>query len=347
MNTNTYADITAVKGHTQAVAFARKGGDVLSKAFHDIADAKEMERRGPIVIMVTLESIFSEAEAAAIPVVGSKQGETGNLPYDKYTATVKTADGERKVPGSWFTDVVKASAEGERIVLRIQQLNDAATPAGAAEAPEDIRKLSFIQRAQEKKRLQERVSNMRTALTKGAMLWHQLEAVNGMNPNRVIAKLPIDADGNVIGNFIRVTDPSDAEQLELYNVGGFLQLDPEKAALDPDKGTIASLKVTAARAPRKAATTGKAVTVPTNANDALTIFNVMATWLDNSTDQGQKSYAQLLTLVSKEGTEGDEAVISVGKVCLALDGIWNVINKRYTMLEERAASAMNTGKKVA
>lgn len=341
------ANITATKGHVQAVAFARKGGAALSKAFHEIADAKEQERRGPIVMMVTLERIFTDEEAAAIPVVGSKQGETGNKPFDRYTAEITTQDGKKKVPGSWFTDVVKASGEGEAISLRIQQVTDAMQPAGNVDAPEDIRAMNFIQRKQELKRLRERFATMRTALTKGAMLWHQLVAVNSMNPNRVKAQLPVDTEGNVIGNFIRVTDPTDPEQLELLNVGGFLQFDPEKAAKDPDGGTIASLKATAARAPRKTPVTGNAATIPQNVEQVKTLFNVLASGLDNGTDQGKKMEAALLAACAKEGQDGEETVVSVGNVCMACDNIWNVIGDRYRTIMSRRAAAMNTKGKAA
>lgn len=346
MNDVTHANITAVKGHTQAVAFAIKGGKELSALLGDIATTKEMERRGPIQTFLFLETHFTEEESHAIPIVGSKMGETGNLAYDRYTVEVKTADGKRKVPGSWYTDAVRSTEEGQRILQRIEHLD-----AGQGDGiPEDILKLGSAQRIEEKVKLRQRLADMRVGLTKGAMLFHQVEEIAKINPDRIKVKLPFfeekGGDGEpktvVKGNLIRLQDPKNEYEDEVVTVGQFLQYDAEATAKDKDGGTIKSLKATAARAPRTVKPAGKAVTVPTNLNEGLTLFNVLSTWVDNTTPEGQKIESMLLAHMSKEGADSDETVESVGKLCLALDSIWTVIQPRFDIIQRRKAAAATT-----
>src|SRR6266852_4875600 len=218
----TSQTITAQRGHVQALAFARKGGSALSRLLGNIASAKEKERTGPIETMLFLELNFSDDESAAIPVVGSKQGDTGNKPYDRYTASVKTADGTKKIPGSWFTDVIKATDDATVALHAIECCNDAATDG----CPDYIKAMGTGARIAEKKRLRQRLADMRTALTKGSMLFHHAETVRTCNPERIEVKMPIrseyvlDASGSrvtidgveqtrqvVYGNIIRLIDP--------------------------------------------------------------------------------------------------------------------------------------------
>lgn len=333
----TTADITAVKGHTQAIAFAARGGSALSNLLGDIATTKQAERKGPIQMFLFLETHFTDEEGHAIPIVGSKQSEVGqNEPYDRYTATVKTQDGERKVPGSVYTDIVKATAEGQRILHRI----DMCGAGQGVQLPEDILKMGTAQRKVEIKELRQRLADMRTALTKGAMLFHQLESIRQMNPDRVVVKMPFFAERDpetgeektvVKGTTIRLQDPTGELEEEILNVGQVLQYDAEKAKAEKDGGTLTSLKATASRAPKKKplAGTGTAPTVPTNLEQGKTLFNVLATWVDNTTPEGQKVESMLLSAMAKKDSEGRELLISVGKLCLALDSIWTVIQPEY------------------
>lgn len=339
--------IMAFKGHTQAMAFARKGGAALGELLFSIAKRKEEEGKGPIEMVLFLEQTYSDEEGHNIPEVGSKQGETGNKPYDRYTTEIQTEQGKRKVPGSWFTDAVKSTDVWASLNQRREWIKQ-----GQGEGiPRDILEMSAGQRAMEKVRIDRFIANMRTGLTKGAMLMHQLDAINSMNPERVKATLPIRlikgdngrSTQEVYGNLIRITDPSGITQEdEIVTVGSFLQYDADKAMKDPDKGTIISLKATASKAPKKKAPTGKEYTVPATLEQVLTLFNVLASGLDNGTDHGKKLESQLLAACAKEGKEGDEAVISVGNVCLAADNIWTVINTRYNTIMAQRAAAIKT-----
>lgn len=342
----THQTIVAQKGHVQALAFARKGGAALSALLGNIATSKETERRGPLMAMLFLDVNFSDDEKAAIPVVGSKQGETGNLPYDRYTATVKTQDGERKVPGSWFSDAVKATDEYTGYI----QPRIAFLDAGKGETvPEDILRMGAGEKAVEKKRLRDRLGDMRTALTKGAMLMHHVDLINGVNPARIKVKLPFrnqkDGSGEdetvVYGNTIRLQDPAGELEDDVFSIGSFLQLDPSK--MDKAKPLdMANLKATAARAPKKPGATPNNVTPPTTVEGLLTFFNVMSTALDSETDAGKKLEAALLSACARDGKAGDEVVLSVGTVALALDNIWTVIDQRYGKLKKAQATALNT-----
>lgn len=344
---STERTIKAQRGHVQALAFARKGGAALGSLLASIAKRKEEESKGPIETMHFLTVHYSDEEGHLIPEVGSKQGETGNRPYDRYTTEIQTENGKRKVPGSWFTDVVKATD----VWAELNQRREWIKQAQGEGVPPDILAMKAGERALEKKRIDQFIANMRTALTRGAMLLHQADAVSAMNPLRVKVKFPImeqkDEEGKpvekVIGSLIRLQDPSGMdEEDEVVTVGQFLQYKPELAAKDPDKGSITSLKATAARAPKKKAGTAAAPTVPTTLEGMLTLFNVLASALDNGTEHGKKMESQLLAACAKEGPEGDEVVISIGTVCLAADGIWTVISKRYDMLMARKAAALNT-----
>jgi hypothetical protein len=340
--------ITARRGHIQALAFARKGGAALGSLLFSIAKRKEEEGKGPIETVVFLLSHYSDEEGHAIPEVGSQEGKTGNRPYDRYTSTIKTADGDRKVPGSWFTDAVKATDEWDALNLRREHCK-----TGQGEGiPADIIAMSPGQRAMEIKRITDFIKNMRTGLTKGSMLLHQVEKVGALNPARIKVRLPVmqqkDKDGNevtvVIGNLIRVTDPAGiVQEDEVLTVSQFLQWDVEKAGKAEDKGSITSLKATATRAPRKGtadkAGTGTAYTIPKTLEQTLTLFNCLASALDNGTDAGRMLESKLLSECAKEGPAGDEATVSVGKVCMAADNIWTVIQTRFnTIMAQKAAA---------
>lgn len=350
---STVRTIIAQRGHSQALAFARKGGTALSSLLAGIAKRKEEESKGPIETMHFLETHFSSEEGHRIPVVGSKMGETGNNPYDRYTVEITTSDGKRKVPGSWFTDVVKST----EVWSELNQRREWIKQAQGEGVPADILAMKAGERALEKKRIDQFIANMRTALTRGAMLLHQVDAVASMNPARVKVKLPLHTfkdDGGkeeerVTGSLIRLQDPSGIdEEDEVVTVGQFLQYKPELAAKDPDKGTITSLKATAARAPKKkggSATLGQgtAYVAPSTLEQVLTLFNVLATGIDQESDEGEKVYAKLLSQVSKEGAEGDEAIVSIGKVCLACDALWTIVRPRYMKIAEKKAKVAMTG----
>lgn len=349
-DTNTQAPVNpimAFKGHTQAMAFARKGGAALGALLFSIAKRKEEEGKGPIEMVLFLEQTYSDDEGHNIPEVGSKQGETGNKPYDRYTTEIQTEQGKRKVPGSWFTDAVKSTD----VWATLNQRRDHVKTGQGEGVPRDILEMSTSARAMEKVRIDRFIANMRTGLTRGAMLMHQMDRINTMNPERVKAKLPIysekDADGKerlvVRGNLIRITDPSGiiAED-EIVTVGSFLQYDADKAMKDPDKGTIVSLKATASKAPKKkSGTTGKEYVQPTNVEQVLTLFNVLASGIDQEDDAGEKLYASLLTKAAGDGADAREARISIGKVCLACDALWTIIRPAYMRdIEAKAKDAV-------
>lgn len=345
-NTDTNVNpIMAFKGHTQAMAFARKGGKELGSLLFSIAKRKEEEGKGPIETLLFLSKHFSDEEGHNIPVVGSKKEDSGNKPYDRYTTTVKTADGERKVPGSWFTDVVKSTD----VWAELNQRREWVKQGQGEGVPPDIIALSTGERAVEKKRIDTFIANMRTALTKGAMLMHQVDAINAMNPERVKVKLPIyeekGPDGKPVevvrGNWIRLQDPSGiTAEDEVLSVGSFLQYDADKAAKDPDKGTIASLKATASKGPKKKPTgTATAYVVPSNVEQVITLFNCLASGIDQEGDAGEKLYAALLTKASGKDADARETRISIGKVALALDSLWTVIRPAYMLDVEAAAKA--------
>lgn len=337
--------IMAFKGHTQAMAFARKGGAALGALLYSIAKRKEEEGKGPIETLLFLETHFSDDEGHMIPVVGSKMGETGNKPYDRYTSEVKTEDGTRKVPGSWFTDVVKST----EVWAGLNQRREWVKQGQGEGVPPDILAMSTSDRAVEKKRIDNFIGNMRTALTKGAMLLHQCDAINAMNPARVRVKLPIFEQKNdkgemvqvVRGNLIRLQDPTiTPEGDEVVSVGSFLQYDPEKAAKDPDKGTILSLKATASKAPKKKPPTGAAAyVIPTTVEATLTLFNCLASGMDQESDAGEKMYAALLTKASGKDADARDTRIAIGKLSLALDSLWSVIRPAYMLDVEAAAKA--------
>lgn len=340
----TSQTITAQKGHVQALAFARKGGAALSALLAGIATAKETERRGPIQTMLFLETHFTDEEANAIPIVGSKKEDSGNKPFDRYTSEVKTEQGTRKVPGSWFTDVVRSTDEWSRINGRVELLQQ-----GQGEGvPADILSMGTGARKEEIAQLRQRIQDMRTALTRGAMLFHQCEEIRKLNPDRVAIKLPIFTEKGpdskevqvVKGTMIRLMDPAKIVEDEVVTVGSFLQYDAAAAAKDPDKGTIASLKATASKAPKKKiVATGKEYTVPGTVDQVLTLFNVLASGIDQEVDAGEKLYAALLTKAAGDGVDAREARISIGKVCLACDSLWTIIRPAYLRDVEAKAKA--------
>lgn len=360
--------ITARTGNVQAMAFAAKGGVALNALLSSIADTKAAERMGAIHAMAFLVTHFSDDEQHAIPVVGSKQGETGNLPFDKYTAEITTADGKRKVPASWYTDVIRATDEYERI-KRVQRWLSGDVTEGET-VPDDIAAIAKTGAGNEMKAtLGDRISDMRVGLTRGSMLFHHCEAVSAINPARIKVKMPwrpvhkLDANGErvmvdgahvtelkVTGSKIRLQDPTGEFEDKIYSVSSFLQLKPDNelfAKLADDAKTIVELDKTTARAPKggdkdkdKAQNNAK---VPTTLEGGLTLFNALSSWVDQETDEGEKVYNKLLAKMASKDADAAETIMSVGKLCLTLDALWTIIRPAYNRLnEQKAAAAMAT-----
>lgn len=362
--------ITARKGHVQALAFASKGGAALNKLLSSIADQKAAERMGAIQSALFLELHYTSDEQHSIPIVGSKQGETGNDPYDRYTAEIQTEQGKRKVPGSFYTDVVKATDEWLRIQKIIRWL-DGNIEEGEI-VPDDIKAITKTGAGNAMKQtLRDRISDMRTGLTKGAMLFHHVDEISKINPERIAVKMPyaqryvLDSNGQrvkidgtneyetetvVIGSKIRLFDPSkEIADDKIYSVSSFLQLKPDNEQFQKEAvKTIVNLDETTARAPKAGTTPGTAtdVKVPVTVEQLLTQFNALASGMDQESDDGERLYAALLTKASGATDEARETRIAIGKVALALDSLWSVIRPAY-MKDIEAQAKANVAKVAA
>lgn len=357
-------NITAQRGHTQALAFARKGGAALSTLLHNIHVNKAAERRGAISMMLFLTENFDDSEQAAIPVVGSKIGETGNLPYDHYTVEVTTDSGKRKVNGSWFTDAVKATDEWADLNARISVILGTEAEETIPEIYRELIRLrktgAGLERVAE---YRDAISDMRTGLTKGAMLKHHVDEIMAINPERINVKMPwrlehvFDAEGRVVlnedgtdkkirhvyGSKIRVFDPAKEEDDKVYSVSSFLSLKPE--AIGEDK-TLTGLDKTGTRPPKTpdATKTAAVYPVPTTLEMLLSCLNSISAGLDISNEAGVKLNSVLLAALGKKGKDGDETTISVCSAALALDHPYSTANKRYDAINvEKAKAAAGAG----
>lgn len=349
MNIDTTSQtITAQRGHIQALAFARKGGVALSTLLGNIATRKEQERKGPIEMVLFLETHFTDDEAVAIPVVGSKMGETGNKPFDKYTSEVQTKDGKKKVPGSWFTDVIRGTDEYTAAIQRKEWCDDVSLPG----CPQEIIDMGTGERAAEKQRLNDRIKDMRTGLTRGAMLFHHAAEIRELNPERIKVKLPIRSRKNpatgeeyqeVYGNTVRLQDPAGEIEDKVLSVSQFNALRPAKLTGPKEGWTTSALETTADRAPKTKGGKGKQQTIPipTTVEALLNMFNIISTALDIETEQGAKMNTLLLTACATPGAKGDDVVETTGDHILTVDGIWNVIDKRYNGIKAAKAQALN------
>lgn len=357
--------ITQRVGEIQAHAFALKGGAALNALLSGIADRKAAERMGAIEAMCFLVSNFSDEEQHAIPVVGSEQGKTGNLPFDRYSKKIKTSEGDRVVPGSWYTDVVHTTEEYTRIVKTKRWL-DGVYEEGETVPPEIAALSKTGEAAAMKQTLNDRVSDMRTGLTKGSMLFHHAETISAINPARIKVRMPwrserVTVDGQpvkiegtneyqttlkVYGSKIRLTDPAGEMEDKVYSVSSFLQIKPDDAkfkALPAEGQTIAALDLTTARPSKKATTPGTAtdVKVPVTVEQVLVQFNVLASGIDQEQDQGERLYAAVLAKASGKDDEARETRISIAKVCMACDSLWTIIRPMYLRdIEAQAAKSI-------
>lgn len=363
----THQTMTAQRGHVQALAFARLGGTALSNLLGTIATRKEAERQGPIDMLLFLDTHYTDDEAVMIPVVGSKKVEGTNLPYDKYSQKVQTKDGEKMVPGSWFTDVIRATDEYAAIMLRRSFCQDITFVGDNGETcPDEIANMGTGERATEAKRLGDRVRDMRTALTKGAMLFHHAATIRELNPDRISVKMPIrsrkNTDGSeyqeVYGNTIRLIDPAKEIEDKVLTVSEFNALRPAKLPTVPSKDdpskldktgwTTTALEKTKERGAKGAGKTGKGkqeIATPTTVEGVLNMMNILGTALDVETDQGMKTNALLLTALASKGKDGDDKVITVGDFCLKTDTLWTTINARYLALKSISAAALSDAAK--
>lgn len=362
---STHITIVSQRGHSQAMAFARKGGVAFSGLLGGIATAKETERKGPIEVMLFFELNYDDEERGRIPVPGTKKEEAGNMAYDKYTIEVTTKDGKKKVPGSWFTDAVKATDEWSAVNDRAEWCNNTAyVTDDNRECPADIMAMGTGERAMEKKRLKQRVADMRTALVKGAMLFHHAEEISSLNPDHIRVKMPFKkvfvlVDGQrvklegeneyqttlqVTGNTIRLQDPSGEIEDKVFTVSEFLALKPSKLTGKSEDYTTTSLEATKARAPKTAKSKGKGkqeIAPATSVEAFLNICNVAGTSIDQQTDQGMKLNALILAACATPGPKGDDVVETIGDFAMAIDGLWTTLSARYTTIKADKAKVLN------
>lgn len=355
MNIDTVTDaqlsgvITAQRGHVQAMAFARKGGAAFSALLSGIWHAKAEERKSPLSVFLYVENTYTDDEKAAIPVVGSKKGETGNKPYDRYSTEIKTTDGKKTVPGSWYTDSVRYSDEYHSIEHIIACCDDTTTEG----CPADIAAMGAIARRDHKVLMQKAKSDMRTGFVRGCKLWLHAEEISAINPERIVVKMPFrqeKGDNNqpvlVLGGStnIRVKDPTDEFEDEIYSVSEFLALDPAKLVGPSNVQTIKTLAATKARAPRtkgKGKDKAQEIKVPTTVEPLLNICNVLSTSLDNGTEQGRALESLVLSRIAPKANGRTETIKTLGAAALALDNIWNLIGNDYNQIiadETRAAN---------
>lgn len=355
------SSITARRGLIQALAFAEKGGAALNSLMAGIADRKAAERMGSIQAMCFLVEHFSDEEQHAVPKVGSKMGETGNDPYDKYSKEITTSEGKRTVPGSWFTDVIHSLSEYERIVVTKRWL-DGVYEEGEVVPPEITAIAKTGAAGEMKQTLSDRISDMRTGLTKGAMLFHHAEEISKINPERIKVKMPwrveyVIENGEkvmipgtnefkttfvVYGSKVRLQDPAGEFEDKIYSVSSFLQLKPDNDGFkaEPVK-TIVALDKTTARPPKAGTTPGTAadVKVPVTLEQVLTQFNALASGINQEEDTGERMYTALLSKASGKDDEARETRASIGKLAFAIDSLWTIIRPLYLRDEEAKAKA--------
>lgn len=335
--------LTAQRGHVQALAFARRGGAAMSTLLRNIWETKAEERKSPLSVMLFVLNTYTEDEQAAIPVVGSKKGETGNKPYDRYSVEMKTADGKKTVPGSWYTDAVKDSDEYSTVEQTI------AWYGGENEGcPPEIAKLHNTIAAKDKiALLRKALQDMRTGFVRGCKLFLHAEEIGKINPATIAVKMPFrsEKDSNnhpvlvMTGSTnVRVYDPSkEIAEDKIYTVSEFLALDPAKLVGPMANQTIETLANTKARTPRtKKGNAGKGVEnikVPTTVDGLINMFNIAATAIDNGTDEGQKLEAALVARFNSKGDNRIEAIKSVGALAFAVDNLWTLVKSEYMKIE--------------
>lgn len=346
------AAITAQRGHVQALAFVAKGGAGLSSVLHNIWKAKSLERQGKLSVLVYLFNTYTESELSGIPVVGTKKGESGNKPYDRYTTQAKTDSGMKSVPGSWYTDAIRATAESKWIdtVAAWCDGNEEVKPENIPDGIEP----KTIRAAELKAEMLKARQDMRAGLVGGCQLYLHSEEISAINPDRIKVKMPIRKDAEtdqlVLGgsNMVRLVDPMDGgEDERILTVSEFLALDPAKLVGPGKDQTIKSLMDTKARKPRvtgadKAKGKGaQDIKVPTQVEPLLNVMNVVSTALDNSTDQGRNLESALLARFASKGDNRVDAIKTVGTLCLAMDNIWTIIQDEYNKINADEQRAKN------
>lgn len=342
--------IKAQRGHVQALAFVAKGGAGLSAVLHDIWRAKSLERQGRLSVFVYLLNTYTDDERSSIPVVGTKKGESGNKPYDRYTTQVKAESGMKSVPGSWYSDAIRATDESKWIdhVAAWCDGNEETRPENIPDGiePKTIRAATF------KAEMLKARQDMRAGLVGGCQLYLHAEEIGSINPERIAVKMPVlmnkETGKLMLGgsNMVRLVDPlpQGGEDDRILTVSEFLALDPAKLKGPGKDQTIKTLMDTKARAPRSSGkgAAGKGqqdIKPPTQVEPFLNLCNVMATALDNGTDQGKQLETQLLAKLA--GKNSDDTVMTLGTVCLAFDNLWTLIQSRYTEIASKRAAALN------
>lgn len=155
---------------------------LLSERVLQVIEAKELDKRGPLLIMRDFERIFSKEQIAQFPVPGSERKAGSNAPYDKY----ETIEDNAKVKHTFYGDfaVRFVGGESDRMLKLIAAHKKAMKEGGAAPTAE-TKNWSVIKLDSERLKYAARKNAEKNLAVKAVQLHLQLAAVRELEANGV------------------------------------------------------------------------------------------------------------------------------------------------------------------
>lgn len=337
----TVKDIAIEARHARAHEFVEFMGDDIEEKIVETADAVETVKRNPLVVMFMLQDKFNGQGNVPnlddYPVPGSKTGDNA----DVYDVKVKNAAGEMKsAKGSFWKDVANDMDEAKAVKLQLDAVN---AKTGRWNVGADETSATEFRRIQEKRKLETRLTAIRSCVTKAASLHFQFKALDACSGVKYTFATDTVDGQEVLANVtspVTVYDPAKPGTFEAMSVGQFLQLDPSEAATNG--GTYSALIKTLGRdGGNGQGGTDKNKVKPIAGIDQFEMIAAeMAAFMDD-----KKNEAALAKSLSAK--DSDDFVLTLGDLCTGLDVVWTRIQDRYTNLKIAQEKADSKAKRDA
>lgn len=205
-----------------------------------IMDAKELDKRGPVVVLQDLEKIIPAEMWGAIPKAGSTKHGTGkdtdvgsNEPYDKWTIK-DHSDGGKTVNFSFFkTLAANVQPEGPWLEKKFEDLKAVTVkePDPKNDEQRDMLKWTKLKRLSMKARIKARRDAFRQVIEQACGVRTQLAAVSAVPGVSVVLLRDENGEIMITSAPIGVFETAQPMKCQEMTVRTFLKLKPTEASV--------------------------------------------------------------------------------------------------------------------
>lgn len=327
------------------------GGKLANEKFvgsmRSINAASELAKRGDAIIYVKLTSMWNADDWSRVPRPGTKKGETGNEPFDKWTVKDHANEG-KVIKYSFFEEVAKSIPYYQEIAEELGDVSDVLKKdpeLGNARREEMRRTWTKPKQQAYKATLSQRKTKVIGTIKKACALkaqYDRIASLPGIKCQLLMEKQP---DGTM--EVMATTSPIEVSHADkpsictTYTTTTFLKLKPDAAMMaakgEPD-AMYGALDATLTRAPKSPkAGSGAASKYPTV--DTPEDFDSCLASLSHFVDQ--KDNLLKLNKWFKDGKsdEVNQKVQAFGDAYLPLQSVWIKLRPVYEELQSREAQA--------